>query len=131
MTNRTLIAAIGVSLAAAAITASAGLTTATAHADPGTDAQFLEMLAEDGFNAGTGSQGLITAGHYVCAAMAPYTGSDEHTLIVAGYNQSLEMQRLNPALTLDAASQFVATAIVALCPWDAPQAATNQPGTVT
>lgn len=122
------IALIGGMIAAGA--AAIAITAPHAHADPGTDAQFLAMLARNGFTALSGSEGLITAGHSVCADMAAYTGLDSDALATAGLAESVALRHLNPALTLDSAEQFVAIAVVVMCPWDAPQAARSS-GTTT
>ena len=51
-----------------------------AQAEPSTDAEFLRQLANHGFDAATGSQGLITAGHIVCNSIDANRGSTPDTL---------------------------------------------------
>lgn len=117
-----------IALIGGAILAGAAIAAPHSHADPETDATFLEMLARNGFDASTGSQGLITAGHSVCAALYPYTGASSDTLANAGVGEAETIRRSNPALSMDSAEQFVAIAVVVLCPWDAPHPANSATG---
>lgn len=104
-----------------ALAAAALYGAAPAGAEPSTDAEFLRQLANHGFDAATGSQGLITAGHIVCNSIDANRGSTPDTLQSAIAAAAYTLQANNPRLSVAAAFEFVAVAVVTLCPWDTPR----------
>jgi hypothetical protein len=96
--------------AAGAIAVAPLVAAADAHADTNDDA-FLSVLADRGIAAGTGTAGMIKAGHAVCADLAlGNTPAGAIAMIAVS----------NPNLSLADAGYFTGAAVGAYCPAFAP-----------
>jgi hypothetical protein len=105
---------------------------APAQAHTAQDARFLDEAAKRGFGSYNGSGHLLDMAQGVCLGLDALPTSWRNIVIAVE-----AIQRYNPALTRDGASEFVTIAVESYCPWEFPtwtaeqEIATERNGTLS